>query len=72
MTERKPIDHLTDDALSDEEIDAAAARLSEAWSRKPDPHRAIETGRIQQTLEKGRSHTVTVEVKRSRRMPRPE
>jgi hypothetical protein len=72
MTERKPLGQLADEALSDEEIDAAAARLSEAWSRKPEGHRAAETGRIQQTLEKGRSNTVTVEVKRSRRVPRPD
>lgn len=72
MTERKPLGQVADEALSDEEIDAAAARLSEAWSRKSEGHRTAGAGRIQQTLEKGRSNTVTVEVKRSRRIPRPD
>jgi hypothetical protein len=62
MTDRKPRTDYADETLSDEEIDAAAARLSEAWSREPDT--------ILQTLEKGRSNMVAVEVKRSRRIPR--
>ena len=70
MTNRKPRTDYADETLSDEEIDAAAARLSEAWSREPDTHRVAETGQILQTLEKGRSNMVAVEVKRSRRIPR--
>lgn len=70
MTDRKPRSEFKDEVLSDEEIDAAAARLSEAWSRKPDTQRVTETGHISQTLEKGRQNTVAVEVKRSRRIPR--
>lgn len=70
MTDRKSRSDHTDEALSEEEIDAAAARLSEAWSREPDTQRVTETGQILQTLEKGRSNTVAVEVKRSRRIPR--
>jgi hypothetical protein len=70
MTDRKSRSDDVDDALSDEEIDAAAARLSEAWSRTPDTQRVTETGQILQTLEKGRSNMVAVEVKRSRRIPR--
>lgn len=70
MTDRKSRSDHADEALSEEEIDAAAARLSEAWSREPDTQRVTETGQILQTLEKGRSNTVAVEVKRSRRIPR--
>jgi len=70
MTDRKPRSNYADDALSDEELDAAAAKLSEAWSREPDTQRITETGQILQTLEKGRSNMVAVEVKRSRRIPR--
>jgi hypothetical protein len=70
MTDRKPRSDIADEAPSDEEIDAAAARLSEAWSREPETHRVTETGQIMQTLEKGRSNMVAVEVKRSRRIPR--
>ena len=70
MTDRKSRSDPADEALSEEEIDAAAARLSEAWSREPDTQRVTETGQILQTLEKGRSNTVAVEVKRSRRIPR--
>lgn len=70
MTDRKSRSDPADRALSEEEIDAAAARLSEAWSREPDTQRVTETGQILQTLEKGRSNTVAVEVKRSRRIPR--
>jgi len=70
MTDRKPRSNLADDSLSDEDLDAAAARLSEAWSREPDTQRVTETSQILQTLEKGRSNMVAVEVKRSRRIPR--
>lgn len=70
MTDRKSRSDNVDEALSDEEIDAAAARLSEAWAREPDTHRVTETGQIRQTLEKGRSNMVAVEIKRSRRIPR--
>lgn len=70
MTDRKSRSDIADEAPSDEEIDAAAARLSEAWSREPETHRVTETGQIMQTLEKGRSNMVAVEVKRSRRIPR--
>lgn len=70
MTDRKNRSDFADEAPSEEEIDAAAAKLSEAWSRQPDTHRVTETGQILQTLEKGRSNMVAVEVKRSRRIPR--
>lgn len=70
MTDRKDRSEFADEAPSDEEIDAAAAKLSEAWSRQPDTQRVTETGQILQTLEKGRSNMVAVEVKRSRRIPR--
>ena len=70
MTDRKNRSDFADEAPSDEEIDVAAAKLSEAWSRQPDTHRVTETGQILQTLEKGRSNMVAVEVKRSRRIPR--
>jgi len=70
MTDRKTRSDHDDEAPSDEEIEAQAARLSEAWARQPDAHRVTETGQILQTLEKGRSNMVAVEVKRSRRIPR--
>lgn len=70
MTDRKPLTDYRDEAPSDEEIEEQAARLSEAWAREPDTHRITETGQIMQTLEKGRSNMVAVEVKRSRRIPR--
>lgn len=72
MTDRKNRSDFADEAPSDEEIDAAAAKLSEAWSRQPDTQRVTETGQILQTLEKGRSNMVAVEVKRSRRIRRPD
>lgn len=71
MTDKKTaIVPTKDDELSEEDIDAAVERLSKAWSRTPDAHRVTETSRIQQTLEKGRSNMVALEVKRSRRLPR--
>lgn len=57
-------------APDDEEIAEAAARLSAKWaSERPanGTHRNAGNGQILQTLEKGRAHAVTVEVKRSRR-----
>ena len=57
-------------APDDEEIAAAAARLSAKWaSERPasGAQRTAENGQIVQTLEKGRAHMVTVQVKRSRR-----
>jgi len=57
-------------APDDEEIAAAAARLSAKWaSERPasGAQRAAGNGQIVQTLEKGRAHMVTVQVKRSRR-----
>lgn len=57
-------------APDDEEIAEAAARLSAKWARERSAngaHRTAENGRIVQTLEKGRAHMVTVQVKRSRR-----
>lgn len=70
MTDKKGGDVSSDDGLSEDEIDAAVARLSKAWSQQPETHRVTETGQIQQTLEKGRSNMVALEVKRSRRMPK--
>lgn len=57
-------------APDDEEIAAAAARLSAKWaSERPanGTQRTTENGQIVQTLERGRAHMVTVQVKRSRR-----
>lgn len=57
-------------APDDEEITAAAARLSAKWaSERPasGSQRMAENGQIVQTLERGRAHMVTVQVKRSRR-----
>ena len=57
-------------APDDEEIAAAAARLSAKWaSERPanGTQRTAENGQIVQTLERGRAHMVTVQVKRSRR-----
>lgn len=57
-------------APDDEEIAAAAARLAARWaSERPvnGVHRTAENGQIVQTLERGRVHTVTVQVKRPRR-----
>ncbi len=71
MTERKTPIECEGNAPDDEEIEAAARRLSAAWASGPDAHRVTETGRIKQTLEKGRSHSVAVEVRRSRRRPAP-
>lgn len=71
MTEQKTHTELEREVMDDEEIEAAARRLSEAWASAPDAHRVTETGRIKQTLEKGRSHSVAVEVRRSRRRPAP-
>jgi hypothetical protein len=72
MTDKKSGSSFSEDQPSEEEIDAAVARLSEAWSRTPDSQRVTETGQIQQTLEKGRSHTVAIEVRRTRRAPGTE
>lgn len=69
MTDRKLPGEQPDQSLSDAEIEEQAARLSEAWAKAGEGHRVTETGQILQTLEKGRSHMVAVEVKRSRRIP---
>jgi hypothetical protein len=70
MTDKKPQTGPAVQAPDDEEIAAAAARLTAKWaSERPanGAHRTAENGQILQTLEKGRAHMVTVEVKRSRR-----
>ncbi len=57
-------------APDDEDIAEAAARLSAKWaSERPvnGNQRGAENGQIIQTLEKGRAHMVTVQVKRPRR-----
>ena len=62
---------LSDDLVRD--IADAVARLSAKWARERPTngaHRTAENGQILQTLEKGRAHMVTVQVKRSRRDPR--
>ncbi|UCH75795.1 MAG: hypothetical protein JSU82_08205 [Rhodospirillales bacterium] len=54
----------------DEQIDAAVARLRAKWANERpagNSARGSESGQIVQTLEKGRAHMVTVQVKRSRR-----
>ena len=57
-------------APDDEEIAEAAARLSAKWASERQTSgspRGAGNGQILQTLEKGRSNMVAVEVKRSRR-----
>ncbi|HYB10034.1 MAG TPA: hypothetical protein VEJ16_10215 [Alphaproteobacteria bacterium] len=52
---------------TDEEIAAAAERLSQTW-RNPSPRaHSAGAGQIHQSLTRGRSHTVTYEIKRSPR-----
>ena len=82
MSDGKP--RVDSETPSDEEIEAAAARLSAKWgSPAPKPDSAEEApassdrpattqrtesaGPIVQTLEKGRTHMVTVQVRKSRR-----
>ena len=70
MTDKKPQTGLDVPAPDDEELTEAVARLSAKWaSGRPanGAHRTAPNGQILQTLEKGRAHMVTVEVKRSRR-----
>ena len=70
MTDKKPQMGPAAPAPDDEEIAEAAARLSAKWaSERPanSAQRTAENGQILQTLEKGRAHMVTVQVKRSRR-----
>ena len=52
---------------SDSEIEAATQRLSQQWARPAAPARVAAKGQILQSLARGRSRTVTVEVKRLRR-----
>lgn len=73
MTDKRPQTGPDLPAPDDEEIAAAVARLSAKWaSERPanGAQRTAENGQILQTLEKGRAHMVTVQVKRSRRDPR--
>lgn len=81
MSDGKPLSD--SETPSDEEIEAAAARLSAKWgSPAPKAEQAEQTapaerpaktqrtesaGPILQTLEKGRTHMVTVQVRKSRR-----
>jgi len=70
MTDKKTQNGLDVPAPDDEEITEAVARLSAKWaSERPanGAHRTAPNGQILQTLEKGRAHTVTVQVKRPRR-----
>ncbi len=70
MTDKKPQTGTAVQAPDDEEIAEAAERLSAKWaSERPanGAHRTEENGHILQTLEKGRAHMVTVQVKRPRR-----
>jgi len=70
MTDKKMQAGSVAPAPDDEEIAAAAARLAAKWaSERPANavHRTAENGQIVQTLERGRAHTVTVQVKRPRR-----
>lgn len=73
MTDKRPQTGPDLPTPDDEEITAAVARLSTKWARERPAngaHRTPENGQILQTLEKGRAHMVTVQVKRSRRDPR--
>lgn len=70
MTDRKSQTGPAEQAPDDQEIAEAAARLSAKWANERQSNgtqRTAENGQILQTLEKGRAHMVTVEVKRSRR-----
>jgi hypothetical protein len=60
-------------APDDDDIAEAAARLSAKWASERQTNgsaRGAGNGQILQTLEKGRSNMVAVEVKRSRRSAR--
>jgi len=73
MTDKKPQTGPAAPPPDDEEIADAVARLSAKWANERPAnggHRTTANGQILQTLEKGRAHMVTVEVKRSRRDPR--
>jgi len=54
---------------SDAEIEAAATRLSRKWVDPAAQSRSAGASQILQSLTRGRSHIVTVEVKRSSRRP---
>ena len=54
-------------ASTDHDIDAAAVRLSEQWTRPG--ARGRGAGLIVQRLAHGRTHPVTLEIKRSPRRP---
>jgi len=58
---------------TDSEIEAAAEKLRENWKNPSAPKahpRPAATSRTQQSLASGRTHAVTVEVKRTPRRPR--
>lgn len=80
MSDGKPLIDVEDP--SEEDIEAAAARLSAKWGspasraeptdeapaeRPATAQRTESAGPIVQTLEKGRTHMVTVQVRKSRR-----
>lgn len=80
MSDKKP-QYTSPDSQDDEEIAEAAARLSAKWALAAQtnevksekdgagavlPRKTTTSGPILQTLEKGRTHMVTVEVKRRR------
>jgi len=52
---------------TDAEIDAAAERLSLTWVHPTRRSHSTGTSQIQQSLARGRSHAVALEIKRSSR-----
>ncbi len=60
-----------DPVPTDAEIEAAAERLGPGWLQGAPRPRAAGASLVVQSLARGRSHAVTVEVKRpARRLPR--
>lgn len=61
----------TDPVPTDAEIEAAAERLGPGWLQGAPRPRAAGASLVVQSLARGRSHAVTVELKRpARRLPR--
>jgi hypothetical protein len=56
-----------DAAATNADIDAAAERLSRTWLYSTPRSHSSGTSQIQQSLARGRSHTVALEIKRSSR-----
>jgi len=60
-----------DAAASNAEIDAAAERLSRTWLHSTPRSHSPGTSQIQQSLARGRSHMVALEIKKSSRRVTP-